>query len=208
MCEIQAKAQEIISIYKAMTGRNAIPKNTPIEKTYQWRYIQKFLSNMDDIDWETTKKIAYFAIEYAKENQGSTIWSRGLWILTKNNIIEIAYEKAKDEYDHKVSELKRLKSSYSFAKNNSFDFSTCKVEGGFPNIVLWYEQSQISDTYIAMSESCKQTIRELDKEDLAMLPSREALSKRRVKCLIDKKMNNIVKSIMKEDYINILGDKR
>lgn len=207
MCEIQDKVKEIVSIYKAMTGRSAIPKNTPIEKSYQWRYIQKFLNNMEDVNWETVKKIIYFAIEYAKEHQNRTMLSRGLWILTKNDIVDIAYKKALEEYNSKTQEINRIKESYKFAKNNNFDFLSCKVDGGFPNIILWYEQGYISDTYIAMSESCRKTILELDKTDLAMLPSRESLSKRRIKCLIDNSMKKLIKNIMREDYINIFGDR-
>ena len=88
---------DIIKLYKALTGRNIIPKDTDPKRTYQYRYAAKFLKNMKGVPWETIQKIVYCAIEYAKENEKASVYSRGLWILTKSNIVDIAYKKAKEE---------------------------------------------------------------------------------------------------------------
>lgn len=206
------KIREIIKLYKDMTGRDAIPKDTEPSRTYQWRYAAKFIKNMGDTPWEATKKIAYYAIQYAKENRGkenkgNTIWSRGLWVLTKSNIVDIAYDRHKKNDESASSDLEKLQQSYNYAKSQNFNL-TFRNPGGFPNMVSWYESGKISLDYLALSESCRQAMKSLDEIDRHVLPSETDIVNKRVKCLINDEYNNKVKTILKDDYINLTEGER
>jgi hypothetical protein len=197
------RAKEIIEIYKDMTGRSVIPKGTDLTRTYQWRYIVKFLEKMEDIPWDTTKKIVKLAIEYAKENIGTTVWSRGLWILTKSDIVDIAYEKAFKKMDVRETDIDKVIRSYQFAMDHDFNFNSAK-DDSFPNIVIWYENGHICLTYMAMSNSCEKALSSLSESDRCMLPSKKEIESRRINCILDSNYNLKLKNIMKSDFIKLL----
>jgi len=193
---------DIIKLYKALTGGNIIPKDTDPKRTYQYRYAAKFLKNMKGVPWETIQKIVYCAIEYAKENEKASVYSRGLWILTKSNIVDIAYKKAKEEDQIRKSDLVKVVKSKEFANEHDYKFSE-SVDGGFPNVVAWYDSGKISLTYLAMSESCKKAFSVLDEVDKRILPNQKDIVKRRIRCLIDTEYKKQLKDIMGTDYIKI-----
>lgn len=195
--------KEIIKLYKILTGRNVIPQGTDPKRTYQYRYAAKFLKNMEGVSKETIQKIIYYAIEYAKESDKESVWTRGLWILTKSNIIDIAYKKAKEEDNRRNLDLDKVKRSKNFAHEHNYKFSESMEDGGFPNIVIWYDNGKISLTYLAMSESCKNALLKLDDVDRRMLPDKKEIIKRRVKCLIDKDYKKQLMDIIGSDYIRI-----
>lgn len=201
-----AEIDDIIKLYKALTGRNVIPKGTDPQKTYQYRYAAKFLKNMKGISWETIQKIVYYAIEYAKENEKTSVWTRGLWVLTKSNIIDIAYKKAKEEDEKRKLDLSKVMRSKEFAQKHNFEFAKSVVNGGFPNLVIWYDSGKISLTYLAMSELCKKAYITLNKTDRRMLPSQKEITRRRIKCLIDAEYKKQLKNILRDDYIKIKGE--
>jgi hypothetical protein len=203
MTNMDQNAKEIIALYKSMTGRTLIPEGTDPTRTYQYRYIAKFLRNMESASWDTTKKVAYYAIQYAKENKDTSVWTRGLWILTKSNIIDIAYKKAKEADEQRGADLSKVVQSKKFAKAHNFDFAHAE-EDAFPNIVMWHETGKISLTYMAMSESCKKTLRKLADDDKAALPSQDEIAARRIKCLLDVEYRKRLKRIMGRDYIKLI----
>jgi len=196
------KINEIIKLYKGLTGRNVIPDGTDPKRTYQYRYAAKFLKNMEGVSWETIQKIIYCAVEYAKENEKASVYSRGLWILTKSNIVDIAYEKAKEEDQIRKLDLTKVIRSKEFADEHDYKFSE-SPDGGFPNVVAWYDSGKISLTYLAMSESCKKAFSVLDEVDRRTLPNQKDITKRRIKCLIDIEYREQLKDIMGTDYIKI-----
>ena len=199
---------DIIKLYKALTGRNVIPQGTKPKRTYQYRYAAKFLKNMEGVSWETIQKVVYYAIEYAKESEKASVWTRGLWILTKSNIIDIAYKKAKEENNQKKLDLDKVTKSKEFASQHDYEFAKSEKEGGFPNIVIWYDSGKISLTYLAMSELCKEVLIKLDETDKRMLPDQKEITKRRIKCLMDSEYREQLKNILKNDYIKITGGKK
>jgi len=194
---------DVIKLYGALTGRDVIPKNTPPQKTYQYRYAAKFAKKYKNVPWEIKKKIIYYAVEYAKECDNKSVYTRGLWILTKSNIIDIAYERAKEEDDLKDLDLTKLKNSYNFVKEHNNDLLKSE-DGGFANIVMWYENKKISLTYLAMSESCKKAYNKLDDIDKNILPNKQDIINRRIKCLIDHDYRDDIKKILGSDYIKII----
>jgi hypothetical protein len=198
---------EIIKLYTTITGRQIIPAGTPPENTYQWRYAAKFVKNMEelDVDWEVSKQIAYFAIKHALENKVDhrTTWTRGLWILTRKDIIELADDKYHKCKELANSELVKVKKNYDFAKKNHFKFGD-SVNDGLPNIVMWYNSNYIGLTYIAMSEGCRLALAQLDRTVVNLLPSHETIKDKRIKCIIDKDLYKKLKRIMMEDFI-VLG---
>ena len=195
--------KEIIKLYGALTGRNVIPKGTDPKRTYQYRYAAKFLKNMEGVPWETIQKIVYYAVEYAKESEKASVWTRGLWILTKSNIIDIAHKKAKEEGEQKELDLNKVIKSKEFAAQHNYEFSRSEKDGGFPNLVIWYDSGRISLTYLSMSESCKKALLELDKTDKRMLPSQKEITKRRIRCMMDTEYRGQLKDILEDDYIKL-----
>jgi len=201
--QMDEKIDEIIKLYNALTGRNIIPKNTDPKRTYQYRYAAKFMKNMEGVSWETIKKIVYYAVEYASENRKKSVWTRGLWILTKSNIIVIAYEKSKEEDRQRQLYLDKVIKSKKFAEEHNYEFSKTKTEGGFPNIVTWYDSGEISLTYLAMSESCKKALTTIDETDRRMIPDQKEIIRRRIRCLMDKDYREKLKNTLGSDYIKI-----
>jgi len=199
---------EVIKLYEALTGRTVVSKNTDLQKTYQYRYAAKFMKNMKGIPWKTVKKIVYYAVEYARENKGKniSIWTRGLWILTKSNIVDIACKKAKEEDQQRNVDLDKVIKSKEFAQKCNYEFEKSE-KGGFPNIVIWYDSGKISLTYLAMSESCKKALVTLDDTDKRMLPDQKEIIRRRIRCLIDTEHCKKLKNILGNDYIKIGGKK-
>jgi len=198
---------DIIQLYKGLTGRDVIPKDTDPKRTYQYRYAAKFMKNMDGVPWDTIKKIVYYAVEYAKENDQKSVYTRGLWILTKSNIVEIAYKRAKEENNKSNLDLKKLLNSKKFAQDNGYDLEKSE-DGGFPNIVKWYDTGKISLTFLSMSESCKNAMLKLDDVDKGMLPNQNEITKRRIKCTIDREYCKKIKKILGSDYIKITKENK
>jgi hypothetical protein len=201
--ETGEKIRAIIELYRKLTGRQIVPKNTPIHRTYQYRYAVKFIKNMEGVSWEIIKRIVYYAIEYAREHKTTSMWTRGLWILTKSNIVEIAHERAKKHEDVQSLDHDKVIDSKKFVDENGGKLLDSPVIGGFPNIVVWYESNRISLTYLAMSESCKHALNKIDQSDRSMLPSKSDLIRRRIRCLMDRNFSKKLKSILGNDYINI-----
>jgi len=203
---MDTKIKEIIDLYERLTGRQIIPKDTDYKKTYQYRYAAKFVNNMKYVPWDTAKKIAYYAIEYARNNlkKNNTIWTRGLWVLTKANIVDIAYSSAKSHEARMQLDLEKTVNSKKFVDAQETGLAETKVEGGFPNIVMWYENNSVNLTYIAMSEICKRVMAQLDSSSKSMLPPQDEIIRRRVKCLIDDDYSEKLKKVLGDDYIKIV----
>ena len=199
-------AKEIVELYKSMTGRDLVPANTDFKRTYQYRYVVKFLKNMNEhnVAWDVVKNIACYAIQYAKENKGTSIWTRGLWVLTKSDIVDIACKKAQSESNRKNTDLEKVVKSKKFVQDNNFDFLRA-TEGAFPNIVMWYEQGKISLTYLAMSESCKNAYENLKSDDRTALPSQQEIVSRRLKCMLNSKYKKELQRALGNDYIKLIN---
>lgn len=193
---------EVIKIYSRLTGKNIIPKDTHYKRTYQYRYAYKFCERMKDVPWETVKKIIYHAAKYAGEHKNTTMWTRGLWILTKSNILDIVIERVKKQESTQDNELVKLSENRKFLEKNNFELNS-GPEGGFPNIVRWFNDGKICLTYIAMSESCARAMLNLDNSDKSMLPTSKEISLRRIKCMTDKDLNKKIKNILNSDYIKL-----
>jgi hypothetical protein len=201
------RINELFKIYRAITGRSLVPKNTEPENTYQWRYASKFVSNMDSlgIRWPDARKVAYYVIKRAvkNKNKDKTVWSRGLWILTSKSVIDIAYEDSKNDVEAMNVEIEKIRKSYRFALRNQFDFLSRKHPDAFPNIVLWYDSANIGTSYISLSRRCEEAMSQIDRESRNMLPDSEVISDRRISCFIDKEYLSRIKSILKDDFLRI-----
>ena len=201
--EMTERAHKIIRLYQCLTGRKIIPQNTTINRTYQYRYALKFAELTKELPWDTIQKIIYHAIEYSKEHKKTSLWTRGLWILTKSDIIDIVYNRIKKHEEIKSNELHRLKQSKQFVKSHDYKLIDVETKGGFSNIVKWYNNNDITLTYIAMSESCKLALSKISYVDRSMLPSDKIILLTRVKCMVNKEFNDKVLAILGNDYIKI-----
>lgn len=201
----KTKIINIIQLFANFSGnKNVLPEGTEPEDTYQWRYASKFLSLMEEmqVDWDTIRNIIYYSVKYIK-NHGN-LWSRGLWALTRKDLIEIAYKQSQEDNKQLKNELANLKNNYEFIKSANFDLIN-SVNGGYPNIVKWYDNKSISITYLSLSESCRKAIEKLDEFDRQALPDNNEILKIRLNVLMNKEIKNKIKLIMKNDFIKITG---
>lgn len=199
------KIHEVINLFSKITGNKSIlPKNTNPQKTYQWRYATKFVDLIKEynIDWKTAQLIIIYAVNYIKEKEKNSLKTKGLWILTRKDLIDIAYKKALeiDNKDNKI--IDNIKNSYSFSKNNNFEFGKSE-NGNLPNIIKWYDNKNICVQYIALSNSCNETIKKLDDIDRSLLPSNDELTMIRINYFLDKENLNKIKVIMPSDFIKL-----
>ena len=199
----EEKVTEVIKLYEFFSGRkNIIPKDTDPTETYHWRYAAKFVANMEahGMSWDSVRKVIPCVIEYMRENGGL---SKGLWALTRKDVIDISCTKLKEQEESQQKETQILEQNYAFIKTRNFDLSTCQNEGGYPNIVIWFINKRVSLTYLAMSESCRIAMKQLSDTDRSMLPKQREIERRRVMCFIDKSRLKNIKSVMLDDTINL-----
>lgn len=203
MAELIDKVEQIINIYARITGRkNVIPAHTDLKDTYQWRYITSFISKYEslDVDWDTIIEIAKNVIIYAQKNN---MLKNGLWILTRNDAIEMCCETIKKTSSDINSEIGSIKRSYAFLSKNDFNFGNHK-KGCFPRIVEWYNSGMISLSYILWSKSCTNALLDLDESDRSMLPSIKIMGLKRVEMMSNNNLMCKIRLIMKNDFSELV----
>lgn len=197
------KIHDIIKIFVRASGRkNILPKDTDPMDTYQWRYAARFVDRMEQmqVPWDIMIQIIYMIIEHVKEYR--SLWLKGLWILTRKDIVDISYAKIEKRMRSKGSILDVLKRNYEFAEGHNFAFSDKPNQHAYPNIVSWYNANYISYNYIALSESCNTAMRELDYEERRRLPIKK-ITMQRVLLNSDNEFKRKAKEIMCRDFIKL-----
>ncbi|MBD3407221.1 MAG: hypothetical protein GF411_13965 [Candidatus Lokiarchaeota archaeon] len=197
------KIREVIKIFVRASGRsNILPANTDPKDTYQWRYAARFVDRMDQtqVSWDVMEQIIYLIVDHVKEHK--SLWSKGLWILTRKDIIDISYNKINKSLLSKHSILDVLKRNYEFAEEHNFEFSAKPNKFGYPNLISWYNANYINHNYIALSESCNRAMCELDNSDRRRLPIKN-ITMQRILLTSDNEFKRKAKEIMPKDFINL-----
>jgi len=201
--ENDIKILQIIKLFASISGRhNILPKDTDPKDTYQWRYAASFVRMTEEygISWKSIRSMIYYIVEHVREHKA--LWHKGLWVLTRKDIIDICFKKMKAHEDVRKVELELIKRSYEFARGQSFDFESEVRPGAFCNLVSWYQAGHLDVTYIAMSESCYRALKNISEVDKMALPQ-DRITDRRVFCFINPDFARQIQSILGDDFIRI-----
>lgn len=161
------------------TGRFIkFPKCRDKTKTYQFRWVKTFVDkcyNDLGLDNKTIKRFVYDIVLYAKQNR---VLDRGTQILTMNNIIDICYNSIQSNQEEEASLISELNRCHDFLSNkeNNKDILVRNLiepvsEGGYTNLVYWYELGYLTPTYLALSMTCQRALKQLPKSERSDLPT-------------------------------------
>ncbi|MDP6583258.1 MAG: hypothetical protein QF535_01295 [Anaerolineales bacterium] len=177
------------------------PKHTDPKKTYKWRYIVNFIEKLDELGAsnDTVIRIIEAIAKYANKHKQS---HKGLSLLTSDFIIQICCENVEKAGNSNNSILLRIEKDAAFIRQN--DLSAQKGLG-LPNIVKWYMQRTISDSYIALSRRCYEVMLTLDSIERSMLPNGKELIRTRMELFKDARLKHKIKLIMGDDWRSIFG---
>jgi len=196
------KIHEVIKLFASMSGRNNIlPKSTNPKDTYQWRYAAKFVDTMDEVDvsWSTIKQIIYHIIQHVKKHRA--LWNKGLWVLTRKDIVDISYQRMSEHESHIKSEIEVIKRNHEFAASHDFAFADKPREDAYPNLIRWYKAGSIGLTYIAVSDSCRKAIEQLDEND-NLLPM-DQIVQIRVLCFVDPDYKKKLRQVLGNEFLTV-----
>jgi len=173
-------ALRIYELFKrkmAKYGRHvALPKNVDWQKTYNWRYIAKFTSILEENDLLEQAPSVIEAVILDAKKRGTL--RRNFTILNiRGKLLEI-YEKKL------VVDLENMRKQITTV-SRSHDFFVCKVGDqnpvevllkkqdhfGYTNLARWYDAKYLSAFYVAISKSCRAAIGELSRSDRSLLPT-------------------------------------
>lgn len=166
-------------------GRNIkFPRCADRTKTYQFRWTKNFTEKCYqelELDDRTVKQLIIDIVLYAKRNQ---LLKMGTQMLSMPNILDICYDSIQsnqEEEDSLVSELNRCH-DFLHSKENDKDTLVRKLieptsEGGYTNLVYWYELGYLTPVYLALSVTCQRAINLLPESERCELPSNFELLK-------------------------------
>ena len=165
------KIREIIVTFARASGRmNILPGDTNPRDTYQWRYVAKFVDNMDGsgVSLSTMKKMVCFIVEHIREHK--SLWTKGLWALTRGDIVDISCKRMA-EYERNIEhELDLVRRGRDFVKSQAYPLHHRRGNDAYPNIVIWYNTNKISTPFIASSRLCHKAILGLADDERDVLP--------------------------------------
>lgn len=178
------------------------PKNTKIENTYIWRYLQNFIKYIDDnnLDDAVAEKMIYALIEYSAKNNEL---SKGIALLAKSDMLDILCKKLENDEKNDDIIINSIIRSKAFVESQNEPLYN-KINGGsFTNITRWYESGRLSKYYISISKKCINTLLSLDNIERSIFPSNLEMFKIRVAITINGGLLSNVKSILNNDLIEV-----
>lgn len=186
----------------------SFPLNTDPSKTYQWRFAKSIANKFDawNFDEETSKKFIHIAVAHAKSKN---ILKKGLAALHQNNMLEYCYKVLTSqqlEFNSQIETISRMK---LWIDSKIGDNDPMKVllnrqdKRSLPNIIIWYQSSQLSDVYIALSKSCSKALNKItDMSEKRLLPSISALYLIRSEFLSEANNKRQILKILGKDIAN------
>lgn len=148
----------------------SFPKHTEPSKTYQWRYCRSLAEKFEEwgFDDETSRRFIDTAVKHAK-NIG--VLRKGLSVLHQSNMLDVVYGLLQNEADHddqSIESLIHIKKWFDLQINGRDPVQALlerQIEGGFCNIVTWYQASRLSPLFMSLSKSCCKALNRLKKQD-------------------------------------------
>lgn len=182
------------------------PANTPIEKTYQYRAVEKFAKQVDE--WGLSDKVAcslvYAVVRYGKKKN---LLKKGTQLLNMKAILEICYSLLKEEVSRNMMLVTELARSKQFLDKRiqNCDASellvTKEQRKGSTNLTRWYRSGDLVTSYIALSANCMRAISLIPIDERPELPTDIALLKIRLRLLSDADLSTKICEILGSDLI-------
>lgn len=145
-------------------------------KTYQYRavasYAKKCYEDLE-LDDKTVKVLTFNIVEYAKRKN---LLSKGAQMLCMDVIVDICYDSISEIIEEESSLVSELRHCHRFvmdqinSKDNLVRLMAEPInEGGYPRLVMWYNQGHVTPHYLALNRKCARALSKIpqsDKEDL------------------------------------------
>ncbi len=182
----EVDVDKVLNIYKlfrnAMREQGqfvAFPKNVDPRKTYAWRYLVAFVRKLEEeqINEDLIPCIIKAIVENAKMKR---ILSRGLSILSQNDLLKIGLAKLERETQDEARKIKNIIKTHEFLisqlngngeiKNRVDLLSYRPNKRSYANVTRWFQAGQLNLDYIALSKSCQRAIRKLELFELQLFP--------------------------------------
>lgn len=181
-----------------------LPKNTPVEKTYQFRAISKFLKKVDawGLDSGTMTVLIQSVVEYGKKNR---LLKKGTMLLNMDNILDICYSKL----DTEVSTINDIIDNVKRANQVIGPIPTEDLLkpiriGGYSKLYCLVDKGDVDSVYLALSVKSFRALQKVNSLEREKLPSNIELFRIRNKILRDQTVASEIKKILQED-LNTAG---
>lgn len=182
------------------------PKGTNPTKTYQWRYIKSISTKFDEWGFDdiTAQRYIQIVVSLAKRHN---ILRKGLAALHQKHMLEHCYNILTSQITENSSKQKHL--------TNVKVWLDAKIQGkepidvllkrsskrALPNIIIWYQSSNLDDLFIALSKSCSQAARSIkDDAEKRLIPSSTTLYLVRNEFLAETKNSHFAKELFGTDW--------
>lgn len=184
------------------------PSTTDPKKTYQWRFVKAIAEKFVEwqFDQETAKKFIKIAVGQAKVRG---VLKKGLAALHQSNMLKICYDiltNEQNEYSHILKSLESMKMWFDARMgNNPLGKLLERQAGALPNIIIWYQGSQLSDHFITLSKSCHKALMRLqhDQMESRLLPTPTSLYLLKAEFLADANNLKETSRIFGDDWRSI-----
>lgn len=187
----------------------SFPKNTDPSKTYNWRFLSKFIDEFEKIglpEYVLSSVIDTVVIEAS--NRG--ILDYGVSILTKIDVLKAYNKKLERELTDEVQMINNIIRTHEFLvhqhKQNNNECMTKLLANrihnrAYANITRWNQSGELNIGYIAVSKSCKKALKMLDKDELTLYPSPMEFIKIRITITCNKTSLQRLKALLGDDLI-------
>ena len=184
------------------------PKNTNLQKTYQWRYITRLTHKIDEwgLDKSTARAFINFAVGYVKEKK---LLHKGLSVFFQNNMMDICYSRMRKHSSNACSKIERFRETHKFITtrcNNHPVVGVLLSRESFDkmrNIVRWYKSGDIPTSYLATSIACTEALTRLAvvaPDERNLLPSESELYCLALEFVRDDDFRTQAKEILDSDW--------
>ncbi len=182
------------------------PTATSPQKTYQWRFVKSIAEKFNEweFDDETAKKFIKIAVGQAKVRG---VLKKGLAALHQSNMLKVCYELLTSELNENSNIINSLSAMKKWFDANIGPDPLERLlyrtnYGALPIIIVWYQGSNLSAHFIAMSKVCSKALMRCQQDALEarLLPSPAAIYLLRAEFLSDIRNVEIVSRIFGDDW--------
>lgn len=158
----------------------SFPNKTEPKKTYNWRYLTKFLEKFDELQMDDRymPRIIHAIVHHAKSHH---LLERGIAMLNRNDILKLSISQLERDLLQEKESIRLIRQSYDYVMSQSTggklsDLLKTRInKNAYTNLTRWYKASLVSLGYIAVSRSCRKALSSLDDNEARAFPSFEEL---------------------------------
>lgn len=194
------------SAYAANGLKLAIPANTPLHKTYQWRLIVSLTAKLESYGFDLASA-AIFLKCCAEHIRERSLQYRGLSVLLQQSMLTSCYERITRMQAELKEQITWLSSTKKFitehaTRSTAFEIMVLKQSLAQPcNLVRWYQAGHVSPLYLVLSRTGAMAVTRISKK---WPREREHLPKDSELYQIARRVGN--DNILREECKNVLAE--